>query len=145
MLRRRQLWPGPKNRNPQTGEAAVLANAKITLAQAIAAAELSAGGKSVGSGIENLDGTAFFEVEVLKKSRRASKKVLVDTQSGQVVKTVTADNSQQDNEQYESGQENDQEGWGARWERPAELVDSSIYRLRLARDRYEPQPGLQPS
>jgi uncharacterized membrane protein YkoI len=101
---------GTEKSQTATGEAAVLANAKITMAQAITAAELSAGGKSVGSGIENLDGTAFFEVEVLKNG--VQQKVLVDTQSGQVVKTVTADNVQQDNEQNESGQENDQEDGG---------------------------------
>ena len=106
---------GTEKSQTATREAAVLANAKITMAQAIAAAELSAGGKSVGSGIENQDGTAFFEVEVLKNG--VQQKVLVDTQSGQVVNTVTADNVQQDNvqqdnEQNESGQENDQEDGG---------------------------------
>jgi len=64
----------------------------------------------VGSDIENLDGTAFFEVEILKNG--VQQKVLVDTQSGQVVKTITAANEQQDNEQNESGQENDQEDGG---------------------------------
>lgn len=79
----------------QTNEAAIMANAKITMAQAIATAEQQTGGKAVGSGIEDQDGTVFLEVQVLKANQR--QKVLIDPQSGQVVKTVVADNEQNEN------------------------------------------------
>lgn len=83
-----------------TNEAAIMANAKITLAQAIATAEQQVGGKAVGSGIEDQDGTVSFEVQVVKDGAR--QKVLVDPQTGKIVKTVTADN-----EHNERGHEND--------------------------------------
>ena len=85
-----------------TNEAAILASAKITMAQAIAAAEQQAGGKAVGSGIEDQDGTVYFEVEVVKDNTR--QKVLVDPQTGKVVKTVAADN-----EDNENGREGDKD------------------------------------
>ncbi len=72
------------------------------MAQAIAAAEQQTGGKAVGSGIEDQDGAVFLEVQVLKDNRR--QKVLVDPQSGQVVKTVMADNDENEN-----GHENEDE------------------------------------
>ncbi|MFM9939344.1 MAG: PepSY domain-containing protein [Hyphomicrobiaceae bacterium] len=74
----------------RTDEAAIMTNAKITMAQAIATAELATGGKAVGTGIEDQDGTVNFEVSVLKDGAR--QKVLIDTQTGKVVKTVTAQN-----------------------------------------------------
>src|SRR5690349_8075220 len=70
----------------QTNEASVFANAKISISQAIAAAEQKTGGKAVGSGIDDQDGTVFLEVRILKDSQ--TQKVLVDPQTGQVVKTV---------------------------------------------------------
>lgn len=83
-----------KNNERPTDEAAIMANAKITMTEAIASAEQQAGGKAVGTGIEDQDGTVYFEVQVLKDGAR--QKVLVDPQTGKVVKTVTADND--DNE-----------------------------------------------
>jgi len=77
-------------RESATDEAAVVASAKVTLAQAIAAAESQVGGKAVGSGIEDQHGTVAFEVKVLKDGQRH--KVLIDPQSGQVVKSAVADN-----------------------------------------------------
>ncbi len=73
-----------------TNEVQIMATAKVNMAQAIAAAEQSTGGKAVGSGIEDLDGTVHFEVTVLMDNARH--KVLIDTQTGQVVKTVVAQN-----------------------------------------------------
>ncbi len=89
-----------KNNEQATNEAAIVANAKITLAQAIATAEEQVGGKAVGTGIEDQDGTVSFEVQVVKDGAR--QKVLVDPQTGKIVKTVTADN-----ERNERGHEND--------------------------------------
>lgn len=89
-----------RNNEQATDEAAIMANAKITMTQAIAAAEQQAGGKAVGTGIEDQDGTVYFEVQVIKDGAR--QKVLVDPQTGKVVKTVTADN-----ERNERGHESD--------------------------------------
>jgi uncharacterized membrane protein YkoI len=77
-------------RKSATNEAAVIADAKITMAQAIAAAENQVGGKAVETGIEDENGTVAFEVEVLKDGQRHT--VLVDPQSGEVVKTTMSDN-----------------------------------------------------
>ena len=88
-----------KDKELRTNEAAIMANAKVTMAQAIATAEQKTGGKTVGTGIEDQDGTVFLEVQVLKDNQRHS--VLIDPQSGQVVKVAI------DNEQDENGDEND--------------------------------------
>jgi uncharacterized membrane protein YkoI len=71
-----------------TDEAKIMSSTKITLRQAIASAEQATAGKAVGAGIEDQDGTVHFEVTVLKDGTR--QKVLVDIQSGQVVKSVAA-------------------------------------------------------
>lgn len=89
-----------RNNEQATNEAAIMANAKITLAQAIATAEQQVGGRAVGTGIEDQDGTVYFEVQVVKGGAR--QKVLVDPQTGKIVKTVTADNEHNDR-----GPEND--------------------------------------
>lgn len=83
------------NNERQTNDAAIIANAKTTMVAAIAAAEQQTGGKTVGTGIEDQDGTVYFEVQVLKGNQR--QKVLVDPQTGKVVKTVMADNEQNKN------------------------------------------------
>ena len=85
-----------KDKELRTNEAAIMANAKVTMAQAIATAEQKTGGKTVGTGIEDQDGTVFLEVQVLKDNQRHS--VLIDPQSGQVVK-VAIDNEQEDDEE----------------------------------------------
>ena len=74
-------------------EAAIMAKAKVSLVQAIAAAEKATGGKAVGSGIEGEDGGGHFEVTTLKDG--AVQKVLVDTQTGNVVKTTASDNARE--------------------------------------------------
>jgi uncharacterized membrane protein YkoI len=85
-----------KDKELRTNEAAIMANAKVTMAQAIATAEQKTGGKTVGTGIEDQDGTVFLEVQVLKDNQRHS--VLIDPQSGQVVK-VAIDNEQDDDDE----------------------------------------------
>jgi uncharacterized membrane protein YkoI len=82
-------------RESATDDAAIVANAKVTMTQAIAVAESQVGGKAVGSGIEDQNGTVAFEVEVLKDGQRH--KVLIDPQSGQVVKSAVADNEHDGN------------------------------------------------
>jgi uncharacterized membrane protein YkoI len=61
-----------KDKELRTNEAAIMANAKVTMAQAIATAEQKTGGKTVGTGIEDQDGTVFLEVQVLKDNQRHS-------------------------------------------------------------------------
>lgn len=87
-----------------TNEAAIIANAKITMAQAIVTAEQQVGGKAVGTGIEDQDGTVLFEVEVLKDSTRH--KVLIDPQTGQVAKTVIATGEREDDQNMSGGNGN---------------------------------------
>ena len=58
------------------------------MSQALAAAEQATGGKAVGTGIEDRDGTVHFEVKILKYNVR--QKALVDPQTTQVVKSVLA-------------------------------------------------------
>jgi uncharacterized membrane protein YkoI len=84
-----------KENESKTNEMAIMANAKVTMAQAIATAESQVGGKAVGAGIEDQNGAVAFEVEVLKDGQKH--RVLVDTQSGQVVKTAMADDEQNEN------------------------------------------------
>jgi uncharacterized membrane protein YkoI len=72
-----------------TDDARMMSLAKVSMAEAIAAAEKATGGKAVGSGIEDQDGVVHFEVTILKDNAR--QKVLVDTQTGQIVKTAAAD------------------------------------------------------
>lgn len=84
-----------KENEPKTNETAIMANAKVTMAQAIATAESQVGGKAVGAGIEDQNGVVAFEVEILKDGQKH--KVLVDTQSGQVMKTAMADDEQNEN------------------------------------------------
>lgn len=83
-----------KEKDSKTNEASIVANAKVTMAQAIATAESQVGGKAVGTGIEDQNGTVAYEVEVLKDGQKH--KVLVDTQSGQV-KTAMVDNEHNEN------------------------------------------------
>ena len=83
-----------------TDEATIIANAKITMAQAIAVAEQQVGGWAVGSGIEDQDGTVYYEVQVVKDGSR--QKVLIDPQTGKIIKSAIADD-----EHNERGREND--------------------------------------
>jgi uncharacterized membrane protein YkoI len=87
-----------KDKELRTNDVAIMANAKITMAQAIATAEQETGGKAVGTGIEDQDGTVFLEVQVLKDNQ--SQSVLIDPQSGKVVK-VAIDNEQDENDDEE--------------------------------------------
>jgi uncharacterized membrane protein YkoI len=87
-------------REGAANEAQIIADAKITMAQAIAAAENQVGGKAVETGIEDENGTVAFEVEVLKDGQRHE--VLIDPQSGEVLKTTLSDN-----EDDESGSQMD--------------------------------------
>jgi uncharacterized membrane protein YkoI len=78
-------------------------NAKTSLSQAIAAAEQETGGKAVGSGIENQDGSVAYEVEIAKGT--SLQKVLVDLDSGKVIKVTAAGGDEAD--EHEEGSEHE--------------------------------------
>ena len=79
-----------------TDEARILSTAKVTLNQAVTAAEQATGGKAADTGIEDQNGVVHFEVTILKDNARH--KVLVDTQTGQVVKIVASKDGVDDGE-----------------------------------------------
>ena len=68
-------------------DAAALANAKVTLVQAIATAELQAGGRAVGAGVDNENGRVTIAVEIAAKD--GVRTVLIDPATGQVAATRT--------------------------------------------------------
>lgn len=78
-----------ERREAPTDETRIPSSAKISMSLALAAAEEATGGKAVGTGIEDEDGTVHFEVTILKDNVR--QKVLIDPQTGKVVKSVLAD------------------------------------------------------
>ena len=63
-------------------DAALIAAAKISLAQAIVAAEQHSNGHAVGAGIDNQNGTVQFAVEVA--TGLGTQTVLVDPNTGSV-------------------------------------------------------------
>jgi uncharacterized membrane protein YkoI len=83
-----------KERGDATSDLAAMANAKVTLQQAITTAEQQAGGKAVGAGVDNENGTVRIAVEVA--SAQGMKTVLVDPQNGQVTATHTGDQADED-------------------------------------------------
>lgn len=72
-----------------------LAQAKITLAQAVAAAEQHAGGQATKAELERRQGRMAFEVEVVKG--RAVSNVVVDATDGRVL-AASADRDDDDGE-----------------------------------------------
>jgi len=71
------------------------ATARITMEQAIATAEQQVGGKALKTEMERRrDGAAIFEVKVLQGNQ--THKVLVDAQTGQVVRSVLDDEDDDD-------------------------------------------------
>ncbi len=75
-------------------EAQIMSSAKISIAEAIAAAEKETGGKAVETDVRNRDGSAHFEITIQKGVER--QEVLVDGQTGHVVKTVANDGDEND-------------------------------------------------
>ena len=64
-----------------------LSSAKVTLSQAIAAAEAKSGGKAYDAALKTDDGAPVYLVEVFSSDKVV--KVAVDTQSGEVKKVET--------------------------------------------------------
>ncbi len=81
-------------RSERQNDAAALANAKVTLQQAVATAEQQAGGRAASADLQQDKGVPQFEVEVV--GQQGVKTVLVNAQTG----TVTAIHAgeQQDND-----------------------------------------------
>jgi len=94
-----------ENQGVDAQEQVAIANAKITMQQAISIAEQSVGGKSTGSGIESQDGKAVFYDVTIEKAGKPQK-VLVDMQTGKVV-SVVAENGTEGAEGAEGTEAND--------------------------------------
>ena len=83
--------------NEDRSDAAALAAAKVSLSQAIATAEQSAGGKAIGADVDNQNGVARIAVEVA--GGQGVRTVLIDPQTGKVVATrVTGAEHEEDGE-----------------------------------------------
>lgn len=85
-----EVGEGPEG-NDEQREAAVLAGARISLAQAVQAAEARTGMKAAEAGIDDESNRPYFEVSVGQGQQEQT--VLVDTQTGQVAQ-VSADTDQ---------------------------------------------------
>ena len=77
-----------------TDEARILSSAKIPISQALIAAEQATEGKATDAGIDDENGVAHYEVIILKDTKRLQ--VLVDTQTGQVVKIAAVSDEEDD-------------------------------------------------
>lgn len=87
-------------------ELSAVTNAKTSLSQAIAAAEQETGGKAVGAGLENQDGSMAYEIEIAKGSLQ---EVLVDLDSGKVIKVMAASAGDDEaDEQNEAGEDEEE-------------------------------------
>jgi uncharacterized membrane protein YkoI len=83
-------------------EMTALQNAKISLVQAITGAEQKSGGKAISAGLNNENGAMTYGVEVIKGN--SVETVLVDLNSGDVVKVLSADSDAEGNNE-QNGQE----------------------------------------
>ena len=82
---------------PDSAEMAKLMAAKTSLTQAIAIAEKETGGKAIGADFDNQDGAFSLEIEVLKDN--AVSKVIIDADTGKVVKVAAvADSENEEND-----------------------------------------------
>ena len=91
--------------NEELNDAAALAQAKISLSQAIAAAEQKVSGKAVRAELEDENGTFVYGVEVVNGGK--STDVKVDIGTGAI---LSAQADQADHEGDENGNEGDESG-----------------------------------
>ncbi|MGH8863195.1 MAG: PepSY domain-containing protein [Burkholderiales bacterium] len=88
------------NHNDEQQEAAAVQNAKTSLVQAIAAAEQHTGGQAIDTGVENHDGKVIgYDVKVAKGN--TVQKVLVDLDTGEVLKVTAADPEHEEGGEHE--------------------------------------------
>jgi len=86
-------------------ELSAVTNAKTSLSQATAAAEQETGGKAVGTGLENQEGPLAYEIEIAKGN--TLQKVLVDLDSGKVIKVTAANAGHEDPGEHEGNSEHE--------------------------------------
>lgn len=91
--------------NEEHNDAAALAQAKISLSQAIAAAEQKVSGKAVRAELEDENGTLVYGVEVVNGAK--STDVKVDIATGAI---LSAQADQADHEGNENANEGDENG-----------------------------------
>ena len=91
----------------QQSELNAVTNAKTSLSQAIAAAEQETGGKAVDTGLENQDGVMAYEIEIAKGN--TLQRVLVDADSGKVIKVMAADADHKNGEHEDQDEEGEHE------------------------------------
>lgn len=98
----------------ETGEANVnetqaLMNAKISIADAIKAAEAEGKGKAVDSGLNDENGEISYQVEVVAQDGKRTD-VFVDLQTGKVLKMAAADSAEESGDNEGSSGEQGAEG-----------------------------------
>lgn len=86
----------------QVNETQALMNAKISIADAIRAAEIESKGKAVDSGLNDENGAVSYQVEVLMPDGKRTD-VFVDLNTGKVLKMAAADVDEGD-QQAENGE-----------------------------------------
>ena len=101
------ISPAFADEKSEAGEANVnetqaLMNAKISIADAIKAAEAEGKGKAVDSGLNDENGELSYQVEVLAPDGKRTD-VFVDLQTGKVLKMAAAD-SDDENGKAEGGE-----------------------------------------
>lgn len=84
------------DRDQDQRDTAALAHMKVTLTQAIAAAEQQMGGKAVGADVVQEDGATRIAVELA--GQQGVKTALVDAQSGKVTATHDGGQDHEDND-----------------------------------------------
>jgi uncharacterized membrane protein YkoI len=81
----------------KSDDAAAMLAAKVTLTDAIATAEKEAGGKAIEAGMDDQDGTVFIAVSVAQGEK--VQKVLIDPQTGKVVKVGAKEDDEEDDDE----------------------------------------------
>ena len=81
---------------PDAQEMAKLMAARTSLSQAIAIAEKETGGKAIDADFDNENGALSLEIEVLKDN--AVSKVIIDADTGKVVKIAVAKSEDENDE-----------------------------------------------
>lgn len=96
-----------KSGEVQVNETQALMNAKISISDAIRAAEMESKGKAVNSGLNDENGAVSYQVEVLTPDGKRTD-VFVDLDTGKVLKMAAAD-SDEDNKPDENGENSEQD------------------------------------
>lgn len=90
----------------EAAELQAIQNAKLTLADAAAAAEKETGGKAVDVSIGDENGQIAYEVEVAMNDG-TTREVRIDTQTGKVLKVSTGDEDRDEDENGEHEESDD--------------------------------------